>query len=81
MQNQRSQPSIEDIGCQRETLNRRLQDIEKRYRTQFSNLDVLLGNMSRTSSYLTQQLAAPQQARRTPVLGNRLMEPKYLVST
>jgi flagellar hook-associated protein 2 len=50
--------SIEDIGRQRETLNRRLQDIEKRYRTQFSNLDVLLGNMSRTSSYLTQQLAA-----------------------
>lgn len=50
--------SIQDIGRQRETLSRRLQDIEKRYRTQFSNLDVLLGNMSRTSSYLTQQLAA-----------------------
>lgn len=49
--------SIKDIGSRRETFSRRLVDVEKRYRAQFSALDVLIGNMSKTSNFLTQQLA------------------------
>jgi flagellar hook-associated protein 2 len=50
--------TIADIGRQREALTRRLTDVEARYRKEFTNLDVLLGNMKSTSNYLTQQLAA-----------------------
>ncbi len=50
--------SIADIGRQREAITRRLTDVEARFRKEFTNLDVLLGNMKSTSSYLTQQLAA-----------------------
>lgn len=39
-------------------LQRRLVNIETRYRAQFTSLDSLLGKMSSTSSYLTQQLAS-----------------------
>jgi len=39
-------------------LSRRLTDMEARYRKEFSSLDQLLGKMSSTSSYLTQQLSA-----------------------
>lgn len=50
--------SIEDIGDQRDALALRLQTIEKRYRAQFTALDVLMSRMQQTSSFLTQQLAA-----------------------
>jgi flagellar hook-associated protein 2 len=40
------------------TLERNLTVIEQRYWKQFSSLDVLVGQMQATSSYLTQQLAA-----------------------
>ncbi len=49
--------SITDIGKQRDALENRLVDIEKRYRAQFSALDVMLSSMNQTSTYLTQQLA------------------------
>lgn len=39
-------------------LSRRLTDVETRIRAQFTSLDTLLGKMSSTSSYLTQQLAS-----------------------
>lgn len=49
--------SIKDIGKMNETINNRLADIEKRYRAQFTALDVAISKMSSTSAYLTQQLA------------------------
>jgi flagellar hook-associated protein 2 len=49
--------SIEDIESRRAVLNKRLVDIEKRYRAQFNALDQLVASMQQTSSYLTQQLA------------------------
>lgn len=49
--------SIKDIGNQRDVLNRRLVDIEKRYRAQFTALDTMVSNMNSTSNFLTQQLA------------------------
>lgn len=49
--------SITDIGKRRETLSRRLVDIESRYRAQFTSLDTLISSMRKTSDYLTQQLA------------------------
>ncbi len=49
--------TIKDINDRREVLNRRMATIEKRYRAQFSALDVMIGNMTKTSNYLTQQLA------------------------
>lgn len=49
--------SIKDIGNQRDTLNRRLEETEKRYRAQFTSLDIMLSSMSQTSSFLEQQLA------------------------
>lgn len=50
--------SIKAIDSQREILNRRLIDTEKRYRDQFTSLDVALGKMTQTQNYMTQQLAA-----------------------
>lgn len=50
--------SIESIGDQRDALIRRLTDMEKRFRTQFTALDSMLSSMNRTSSFLTQQLAS-----------------------
>ncbi len=49
--------SIKDIGQQTDAVNNRLADIEKRYRAQFTALDVAIGKMNSTSQYLTQQLA------------------------
>ena len=49
--------SIKDIANQRTNINLRLANIEKRYRAQFTSLDVMLGKMTQTSSYLTQQFA------------------------
>lgn len=50
--------AIRDIDSQRTALNRRLTDIEARYRAQFTALDSMLSNMLSTSNYLAQQLAA-----------------------
>jgi flagellar hook-associated protein 2 len=50
--------SIKDVGKSRDSFNAKLADIEKRYRAQFTALDVTLGRLSSTSSFLTQQLAA-----------------------
>lgn len=50
--------TIKTIQKQEEALNTRLTAIEARYRKQFTNLDVLMGNMTKTSTFLTQQLAA-----------------------
>ena len=49
--------TIKDIGSRRDALNLRLVSIEKRYRAQYTALDVMMSNMTKTSSYLTQQLA------------------------
>jgi len=55
---------IEDISRQREQLSRRLAVSEKRFLTQFSNLDTLMGKMRSTSSFLTNQLAGLPGARK-----------------
>jgi flagellar hook-associated protein 2 len=49
------QGEITRLGSERFTLEARLKSLEARYRTQFSNLNVLLGSMDQTSSYLAQQ--------------------------
>jgi flagellar hook-associated protein 2 len=49
--------SIKDVGSRRAALENRLLGIEKRYRAQFSSLDIMLSSMNQTSNYLTQQLA------------------------
>lgn len=50
--------SIKDIDRQRDILNRRLESVETRYRTQFTALDGLISRMRSTSDFLTQQLAS-----------------------
>lgn len=49
--------SITDIGNARARLNRRLIDIEARYRKQYGALDSLVASFQQTSQYLSQQLA------------------------
>jgi flagellar hook-associated protein 2 len=49
--------SIKGLGNQSDVLNARLTAMEKRYRAQFTALDVTIGKMTSTSSFLTQQLA------------------------
>lgn len=49
--------SLKDINTRREALNRRLTEVEARYRRQFTALDTLIGNLNQTSNYLSQQLA------------------------
>ena len=41
-----------------DTMGRQLALVEKRYRAQFTALDVMMGKFSTTSSYLSQQLSA-----------------------
>ncbi len=48
--------SIEDIAARRETLNRRLVDVERRLRTQFTALDSIVSQLRTTSDYLSRQL-------------------------
>lgn len=48
---------IKDIADQRESLNERLALLEKRLYRQFNALDSLLGQLSQTSNFLSQQLA------------------------
>ncbi|HYC42131.1 MAG TPA: flagellar filament capping protein FliD [Noviherbaspirillum sp.] len=49
--------SIKDLGKTRESMTERLAAVEKRYRAQFAALDKVISGMSKTSSFLTQQLA------------------------
>jgi len=49
--------SITDINKQREALVTRLENVEKRYRAQFSALDTMIASMTQTSNFLQQQLS------------------------
>ena len=49
--------TITEISKQRTAMETRLVDIEKRYRAQYSALDITLSSMNQTSIYLTEQLA------------------------
>jgi len=49
--------SIKSIAAQREAIEFRLEAIEMRYRAQFSALDTMIASMTKTSNFLTQQLA------------------------
>ncbi len=75
------QSQIDDIGDRREVLDRRLAALEDRYTRQFNALDALVGQLTATSDYLTQQLAtcralgsritvADQSATRSPFLAS-----------
>ncbi|GJL74417.1 flagellar filament capping protein FliD [Nitrosomonas sp.] len=48
---------IDDINTQRETMLRRLDDVESRIRAQFSALDTMIASMTQTSNFLQQQLS------------------------
>ena len=48
---------ITGVGNDREALNLRLQKLEQRLSRQFNAMDALVGQLSATSSFLTQQLA------------------------
>jgi len=49
--------SVSTIADQRSAMRRRLEGVEQRYRAQFGALDVLIGNLSQTSEFLSQQLS------------------------
>ncbi|MDX5362616.1 MAG: flagellar filament capping protein FliD [Pseudazoarcus pumilus] len=49
--------SVKTLQQRSEALTLRLETVEKRYRAQFTALDVMLSNMLQTSNYLQQQLA------------------------
>jgi flagellar hook-associated protein 2 len=49
--------SIASLGKQSEVISSRLTEIEARYRKEFTSLDVLIAGMTKTSSFLEQQLA------------------------
>ena len=51
------------LDDQEDRINLRLEQVEKRYRAQFTALDTMLASMQQTSSYLSQQLAALAQQR------------------
>lgn len=50
--------SIKDVADQRQKFSDSLTDIEKRYRAQYTALDVSIASMQSTQTYLTTQLAA-----------------------
>jgi flagellar hook-associated protein 2 len=50
--------SIKSINNRLASESQRLAHVEKQYNTQFSALDTMIANMTKTSSFLTQQLAA-----------------------
>ncbi len=50
--------AVDEIGVEREQLNRRMSILEARYRSQFTVLDSLMAQFNSTSSFLTQQLEA-----------------------
>ena len=49
--------SLKSLETQKERIGDRLVNIEKRYRAQFTALDVMIASMNTTSTFLTQQLA------------------------
>lgn len=49
--------SLKRLSEDRESISNRLVDIEKRYRAQFTSLDLLISSMTTTTNFLTQQLA------------------------
>lgn len=49
---------ITRLDSQEDRINLRLEQVEKRYRAQFTALDSMLASMRQTSSYLSQQLSA-----------------------
>lgn len=49
--------SIQDVDKARTIMSSRLMDVEKRYRAQFTALDMLISSMTTTSNFLSQQLA------------------------
>lgn len=49
---------VKSVGKQREALDVRMESVAKRYQAQFVALDSLMAQMSTTSNYLSQQLAA-----------------------
>lgn len=55
--------SVKSLQQRAEAINLRLETVEKRYRSQFTALDVMLTNMLQTSNYLQQQLANLPGAR------------------
>ena len=57
-------PSITGVDRRREILNRRLDEIEKRYLEQFSALERVLVKLRNTSDYLRQKLATFPAASR-----------------
>jgi flagellar hook-associated protein 2 len=50
------QSSIDDIGQQRDALDRRLASLESRLKKRFTALDVLVNKLQSSGNYLTQQL-------------------------
>ena len=50
--------SLKSLGKNRDQINIRLAATEKRYRAQFTALDLTISSMTKTSTFLTQQLAA-----------------------
>lgn len=52
------QSRIDDIGDDRERLDRRMESLEARYRAQFNSLDTLLSQLQSTSDFLSQQLSS-----------------------
>lgn len=48
--------TLKDLNKQRESVSRRLGQVEQRYRAQFTALDTMISSMNQTSSFLTQQL-------------------------
>lgn len=51
------QARLDDISDRRDALDLRMDAVQRRYMAQFTALDSLLGQLSTTSSYLSQQLA------------------------
>ncbi|WP_194723099.1 flagellar filament capping protein FliD [Noviherbaspirillum malthae] len=49
--------TLKNLEKEKQRITDRLEQTEKRYRAQFSALDVVIGNMSKTSAFLSQQLA------------------------
>ncbi|HJW54197.1 MAG TPA: flagellar filament capping protein FliD [Burkholderiaceae bacterium] len=49
--------TLKTLADQKQRVSDRLVDIEKRYRAQFTALDAAIASMTKTSSFLTQQLA------------------------
>lgn len=55
---------IDRVRDRQDIFERRLEDVEKRYQAQFAALDTLIGQLSASGNYLTQQLNALQQQTR-----------------